>query len=185
MTGTSLVVQWLRLHAPNAGNTGSSPSQGTKIQHVPWHSLKNISSNAFLEICYHRNAGIKKCIRDYSFLFYFVENICRLRNSLISSLYILQNSPVNTSPNGIFYWKYFHYKFSLFNRFNTIQVMYFFLSDFRQFASLKNCSISSKLSPLLAAQSCSQKILCCAQSLTCVQLFAIPWTVAHQALLCP
>ena len=89
MTGTSLVVQWLRLHAPNAGNTGSSPSQGTKIQHVPWHSLKTISSNAFLEICYHRNADIKKCIRDYSFLFYFVENICRIRHSLISYLCIL------------------------------------------------------------------------------------------------
>ena len=27
--GTSLVVQWLRLHAPNAGGPGSIPSQGT------------------------------------------------------------------------------------------------------------------------------------------------------------
>ena len=27
--GTSLVVQWLRLHAPNAGRRGSSPDQGT------------------------------------------------------------------------------------------------------------------------------------------------------------
>ena len=29
-TGTSLVVQWLRLHAPNAGGLGSIPGQGTR-----------------------------------------------------------------------------------------------------------------------------------------------------------
>ena len=27
--GTSLVIQWLRLHAPNAGGRGSIPGQGT------------------------------------------------------------------------------------------------------------------------------------------------------------
>ena len=46
--GTSLVVQWLRLHAPNAGAPGSIPSQGPR-SHMPqlkipcaatktWHS---------------------------------------------------------------------------------------------------------------------------------------------------
>ena len=29
--GTSLVVQWLRLHAPNAGGLGSIPGQGTRF----------------------------------------------------------------------------------------------------------------------------------------------------------
>ena len=29
LTGTSLVVQWLRLHAPNSGGWGSIPGQGT------------------------------------------------------------------------------------------------------------------------------------------------------------
>ena len=29
--GASLVVQWLRLHIPNAGGTGSIPGQETKI----------------------------------------------------------------------------------------------------------------------------------------------------------
>ena len=29
-SGTSLVVQWLRLHAPNAGGPGSIPGQGTR-----------------------------------------------------------------------------------------------------------------------------------------------------------
>ena len=29
-SGTSLVVQWLRLHAPNAGGLGSIPGQGTR-----------------------------------------------------------------------------------------------------------------------------------------------------------
>ena len=28
--GTSLVVQWLRLHAPNAGGQGSIPGEGTR-----------------------------------------------------------------------------------------------------------------------------------------------------------
>ena len=28
--GTSLVVQWLRLCAPNAGGLGSNPGQGTR-----------------------------------------------------------------------------------------------------------------------------------------------------------
>ena len=28
--GTSLVVQWLRLHAPNAGRLGSIPGQGAR-----------------------------------------------------------------------------------------------------------------------------------------------------------
>ena len=32
--GTSLVVQWLRLCAPNAGGTGSIPGQGTEIPHA-------------------------------------------------------------------------------------------------------------------------------------------------------
>jgi len=38
---TSLVVQWLRCVAPNAGGLGSIPDQGTKIPHAAtktWHS---------------------------------------------------------------------------------------------------------------------------------------------------
>ena len=38
--GTSLVVQWLRLHASTAGGTGSIPVQGTKIQHTEQCSQK-------------------------------------------------------------------------------------------------------------------------------------------------
>ena len=30
MMGTSLVVQWLRLHTPNAGGPGSIPSQAAR-----------------------------------------------------------------------------------------------------------------------------------------------------------
>ena len=33
MSGTSLVVQWLRLCAPYAGGMGLIPDQGTKIPH--------------------------------------------------------------------------------------------------------------------------------------------------------
>ena len=32
--GTSLVVRWLKLGAPNAEGTGSIPGQGTKISHA-------------------------------------------------------------------------------------------------------------------------------------------------------
>ena len=38
--GTSLVVQWLRLLAPNAGGMGPIPGQGTKIPHATWHDQK-------------------------------------------------------------------------------------------------------------------------------------------------
>ena len=34
ISGASLVVQWLRLHAPNAGGKGSIPGQGTRF-HMP------------------------------------------------------------------------------------------------------------------------------------------------------
>ena len=39
ITGTSLVVQWLRLHAPKAGGPGSIPGQGTR-SHMP-HATEN------------------------------------------------------------------------------------------------------------------------------------------------
>ena len=38
--GTSLAVQWLRLHTSTAGGMGSIPVQGTKIPYVSWHSQK-------------------------------------------------------------------------------------------------------------------------------------------------
>ena len=38
--GTSLVVEWLTFHAPNAGGTSLIPGQGTKILHAAWHSQK-------------------------------------------------------------------------------------------------------------------------------------------------
>ena len=37
---TSLVVQWLRLCAPNAGSTGLIPGQGPKVPHVAWGGQK-------------------------------------------------------------------------------------------------------------------------------------------------
>ena len=39
---TSLVVQWLRPHAPNAGGTSSIPVQGTKSLHVATEEGKKI-----------------------------------------------------------------------------------------------------------------------------------------------
>ena len=38
--GTTLVVQWLRLHTSTAGGGGSIPGQGTKISHALGHGQK-------------------------------------------------------------------------------------------------------------------------------------------------
>ena len=35
-----MVVQWLRLHVPNAGGKGSIPSRGTKTLHATWYGQK-------------------------------------------------------------------------------------------------------------------------------------------------
>ena len=40
MTGTSLAVQWLGLHASKAGDTGSIPGWETKIPQAMWHAPK-------------------------------------------------------------------------------------------------------------------------------------------------
>ena len=50
--GTSLVVQWLRLHSLSAEGTGLIPSQGTKIPHTKWHDQKKKKSlSQFLHLC--------------------------------------------------------------------------------------------------------------------------------------
>ena len=38
--GTSLAVQWLRLHPSNAGGAGSIPGWGTEIPHAAWCGQK-------------------------------------------------------------------------------------------------------------------------------------------------
>ena len=38
--GTSLVVQWLRVHSSNARGVGSIPGGGTKILHAAWPKQK-------------------------------------------------------------------------------------------------------------------------------------------------
>ena len=40
-SGTSVLFQWLRLHAPTAVGLGSIPGQGTKIPHAVWCGQKN------------------------------------------------------------------------------------------------------------------------------------------------
>ena len=46
--GTSLVVQWLRLHTSTANSTGSIPGQGTKIPHaVLCNQKENKDSDLF------------------------------------------------------------------------------------------------------------------------------------------
>ena len=38
--GTSLAVQWLKLHASTAGGMGSTSGQGTRIPHAAWCGQK-------------------------------------------------------------------------------------------------------------------------------------------------
>ena len=44
-TGTSLVVQWLRLCVSSAGGVGSIPGQGTKIPHTKVQQKKKKGNN--------------------------------------------------------------------------------------------------------------------------------------------
>ena len=46
-SGTSLVVQWLRLHTPNAEGLGSIPGLGTKTL----HALGQLSLCTTNEVC--------------------------------------------------------------------------------------------------------------------------------------
>ena len=39
--GTSLVVQWFRLHLPMRGGTGSIPGQGAKFPHTSQQEKQN------------------------------------------------------------------------------------------------------------------------------------------------
>ena len=50
--GTSLEVQWLKLHASNAGDTGLIPGWGTKIPYAMQRGQKeNKTNNAKAPVC--------------------------------------------------------------------------------------------------------------------------------------
>ena len=57
ISGTSLVVQWLRLHAPNAGGQGSIPGQGTRA-HMP--QLRVLEPQFKDSMCRHKDG--KSCV---------------------------------------------------------------------------------------------------------------------------
>ena len=46
-SGASLAAQWLGLHAPSAGGTGSIPGRGTKIPRAAQHGQKKKKENLF------------------------------------------------------------------------------------------------------------------------------------------
>ena len=48
--GTSLVVQWLRLHASTAGTPGSIPGQGTKISHTTQQDQKKKKKKDYVQM---------------------------------------------------------------------------------------------------------------------------------------
>ena len=49
ITGTSLVVQWLRFYAPNTGGMGLIPGWGSKIPHASCHSQKKKKKKIMLK----------------------------------------------------------------------------------------------------------------------------------------
>ena len=59
--GTSLEVQWLRLHASTAGDTGSIPGHGTKIPHAAWCGQKKKKGKMKLE---DWKWGARKCKKE-------------------------------------------------------------------------------------------------------------------------
>ena len=61
--GSSLAVQWLRLHTSTAEGTGSIPGQGTRIPHASWLGKKKI----FLMLLYLFNFFI---VVKYTNVFY-------------------------------------------------------------------------------------------------------------------
>ena len=56
ISGTSLTVQWLRLHAFNAGHLGSIPGSGTKIPYAIWCSQKKKKKKQPLVIKYQTSS---------------------------------------------------------------------------------------------------------------------------------
>ena len=67
--GTSLVVQWLRLHASTAGGGGSIPGQGTKIPHALGHGQKKKKKRREVYLFGNTNKGITelKTFRSVSY----------------------------------------------------------------------------------------------------------------------
>ena len=65
LVGTSLLVQWLTLHAPNAGDQGSIPGQGTRS-----HMLQLRARMPQLKIpqaaTETRHSQINKCLKKKS-----------------------------------------------------------------------------------------------------------------------
>ena len=59
--GTSLAVQWLRLHASNAGGMGSIPVEGTKILQAVQHSQKKFKKGISLSaVSYNSVLAVQK-----------------------------------------------------------------------------------------------------------------------------
>ena len=81
---TSLVVQWLRLCASNAGYAGLIPGQGTKIPHAVWQKKKK----KLLEPCIDLSPSPMKGIRFYQptkgLLFHFPTAMVRIHLTFTS-----------------------------------------------------------------------------------------------------
>ena len=58
--GTSLAVQWLRLHASNAGGTGLIPGWGTKIPHAAGCSQKKKKKIEVVDLQYCLVSGVQQ-----------------------------------------------------------------------------------------------------------------------------
>ena len=99
ISGTPMVVQWLRLRASTAGGMGSIPHQGTKkkkkkkeflwngtVTRVKWHDLGEAVCNAyprrgFLQICTYKMATPKEK-QAKNLICYLLKGISNLKNNI-------------------------------------------------------------------------------------------------------
>ena len=99
---TSLVVQWLRLHAPNAGDPGLIPGQGTRF-HMP--QLSCFKKRKQLATSYFRVSRLPRwptlssveCVSPTATLAFWdrphsVYGMCTSLNKSLLSLYLSLNS---------------------------------------------------------------------------------------------
>ena len=66
IVGTSLAVQWLRLHISTAGDMGLIPGEGTRIPQATWHGQKKKKKTQWTHI--HCIVVLDTSLQTYTFV---------------------------------------------------------------------------------------------------------------------
>ena len=95
LTGTSLVVQWIRLYAPNAGGPGSIPGQGTRSHmhaatKTQCNQINKISKMLTVVICFLLPYFcVSVCLGEKN-LFFCKKNKSYIKTLNIGNFYIVK-----------------------------------------------------------------------------------------------